>query len=108
MASIGNTCVSDIGVVSPSLVRHVSGEWKQGVVRLRFEAGTEPQDLLIARPEMQSLIDLLLMPQQSLILICELLQLRLHRLKLLLQCLDLLLLLRLGLLISRSGNRYRP
>ena len=53
--------MSDIGVVRPSLVRHVSGEWKQGVVRLRFEAGTEPQDLLIARPEMQSLIDLLLM-----------------------------------------------
>ena len=43
------------------LVRQVSGEWKQGVVRLRFDAGNHPQDLLIAPPDMQSLIDLLLM-----------------------------------------------
>ena len=52
--------MSDIGLVRPSLVRHVSGEWKQGVVRLRFEAGNQPQDMLIAPPDMQSLIDLLL------------------------------------------------
>ena len=57
--------MSDIGVVSPSLVRHVSGEWKQGVVRLRFDAGTEPQDLLIAPPDVQSLIDLLLVLSSS-------------------------------------------
>jgi hypothetical protein len=55
--------VSDIGLEGlglEGLVRQVSGEWKQGVVRLRFDAGKQPQDLLIAPPDMQSLIDLLL------------------------------------------------
>ena len=50
--------MSDIGL--EGLVRQVSGEWKQGVVRLRFDAGSQPQDLLIAPPDIQSLIDLLL------------------------------------------------
>ena len=52
--------MSDRGLDHQDLVRHVSGEWKQGVVRLRFDAGNQPQDLLIAPPDMQSLIDLLL------------------------------------------------
>ena len=50
--------MSDVGIV-----RQVSGEWTQGVVRLRFEAGArdEPQDVLISPPDMQSLVDLLLL-----------------------------------------------
>jgi len=44
------------------VVRQVTGEWKRGVVRLRFEAAEpqEPRDVLIAPPDMQSLVDLLL------------------------------------------------
>ena len=52
--------MSDIGLDRQALVRQCSGEWKQGVVRLRFDAGSQPQDLLIAPREMQSLVDLLL------------------------------------------------
>jgi hypothetical protein len=44
------------------VVRQVTGEWKRGVVRLRFEAAEPdgPRDVLIAPPDMQSLVDLLL------------------------------------------------
>jgi len=43
-------------------VRQVTGEWRQGVVRLRFEAAEPegPRDVLISPPDMQSLVDLLL------------------------------------------------
>jgi hypothetical protein len=46
------------------IVRQVSGEWNgaQELMRLRIEADNldQPQDILIAPPDMQSLIDLLL------------------------------------------------
>jgi hypothetical protein len=51
--------MNDIGVI-----RQISGEWSraQEAVRLRIEADKlhQPQDVLIAPPDVQSLIDLLL------------------------------------------------